>query len=188
MKTELILIGGVPGTGKTTIAYNLALRLKIDKVLSIDMVKIFAKTYCHNLDKYFLTTTHEAYKLENLSITDGYLRHCNIVNNIVLEVIKNIKDNIIIVEGSTINKDFLNLLDKEKYHITYFNLSLPTNSLIGRYKQKEQLRKSNWIENIYVIEKIGEYLCQSNFNIVNDNIDFTMERILEYVKKNIFIQ
>ena len=114
MKTKLILIGGVPGTGKSTIAYHLALKLKVDKVLSTDMVKIFTKTYCKNIDKYLFTTTHEAYKLENLSIIDGYRKHSKVINEQVLKVLDNIKDKVIIIEGSTLNKDLLNIIDKEK--------------------------------------------------------------------------
>ena len=36
---NLILIGGIPGTGKTTLAYELAIKNKIDKVVSIDTIK-----------------------------------------------------------------------------------------------------------------------------------------------------
>ena len=36
---KLILLGGIPGVGKTTIAYELARTYKIDKVISIDILK-----------------------------------------------------------------------------------------------------------------------------------------------------
>ena len=187
MRTKLILIGGVPGTGKTTIAYNLALHLKIDKVVSTDMIKIFAKAYLPNYDKYLYTTTHEAYKLDNLSIIDGYLRHSSNINDLILKIIENIKDNIIIIEGSTINNEFIKKIDKKKYQLLYFNLSLSMEELTRRYKQKEKIRKSNWIENITTIEEIDKYLCTNNFNIINENIDLTMERVIKYVKKNLCI-
>lgn len=57
MKTKLILLGGVPGTGKTTLAYKLALALKIDKVISIDILKAMLKTSKEPLSDYLLTTT-----------------------------------------------------------------------------------------------------------------------------------
>ena len=185
MKTKLILIGGVPGTGKTTVAYQLASRLKIDKVLSVDIVKTFAKTYNQNFDEYALTTTHEAYKIENISIIEGYLKHCNEINKVVLETLKNIKDNIVIIEGTTINETFIEMLDKEKYQITYLNLYLPSKELIKRYKLKSKLRKSNWIKNIKIIEKINDYLSRNNMCFFNDNLDITIERIIEYVKKDL---
>ena len=37
------------------------------------MIKIYAKTGKQSLDKYLFTTTHEAYKIDNLSIPNNYL-------------------------------------------------------------------------------------------------------------------
>lgn len=185
MKTKLILIGGVPGTGKTTIAYNLALHFKIDKVISLDIVKAFAKFY--RKDKYLYTTTHEAYKLDNLSIIDGYLNYCNTINNIALDMLNNINDNFIIMEGATLNKEIINKLDTNKYEIYYFNLTVPIDVLKKRYVQKKKLRNSNWIENISIIEMIDKYLCKNNINIINIKKTETTERIINYVEKNICI-
>lgn len=187
MKTKLILIGGVPGTGKTTVAYSLALRLGIDKVVSIDMIKAFTKAYKSRFSRYVFTTTHEAYKLDDISVIEGYLKHSKAINNIMLKVIENIKDNVIIVEGSTLNKDFIDLIDGNKYEVVYINLDLSTDELINRYKKKEKLRKSNWIENIKNIEEIGDYLRKENFNIVNDNLENTVDRIVEYVKEILYV-
>lgn len=185
MKTKLILIGGVPGTGKTTLAYNLALRFKIDKVLSVDMIKNFAKAYDDSFDKYILTTTHDAYKLEQIGIIDGYLKHCRAVNSVVLKILSCIKDNIVIVEGTTINKEFIDMLDKNKYEISYLNLYLPKEKLLERYELKSKLRKSNWVDNIKVIEKLNEYLSIDNLCFFNNNLDKMFERIVEYVKKDL---
>lgn len=187
MKTKLILIGGVPGTGKTTIAYNLALKLKIDKVISTDTIKLFAKTYINNKDKYLLTTTHEAYKIDNLSVIDGYLKHSKQINNLLLELLNNVKDKIIIIEGSTINKELINIINKDKYELLYINLITSKNNLIERYKLKEKLRKSNWIDNINNIIAINNYLKKDNINIINNNVDKSLERIIKYVKKNLCI-
>lgn len=187
MKTKLILLGGVPGTGKTTVAYNLALKLKIDKVISVDLLKMFAKTYNTIFDKYILTTTHEAYKLENLSVIDGYLKHSLKMNEVVLNVLNNIKDNVVIIEGCTINKDFIEKIDKSKYDVVYFNLCLPTKDLIKRYEIKSKLRKSNWIENIENINKISEFLYKDNNNIINYDLEKSVERIVYDVKEVLHI-
>lgn len=187
MKTKLILLGGVPGTGKTTIAYNIALKLGIDKVVSVDMIKAFIKSYKSKFSKYVFTTTHEAYKLDNLSVIDGYLKHSKVINNIMLKVMSNINDNVMIVEGSTINKDFISLIDKTKYDIVYINLDLSTDDLLIRYRKKEKLRRSNWIDNIKNIEKIGDYLRKDNFNVINDNLENTVDRIVNYVKEVLYV-
>lgn len=185
MKTKLILIGGVPGTGKTTLAYKLALELGIDKVVSIDMIKAMTRTYKDNFDKYVFTTTHEAYKLENISIIEGFLKHSEEVNKIALDIVSNINDNVIIVEGATINRNILDLIDMEKYEVSYVNLCLDKENLIKRYEMKNRVRKGRWIENIEIINQINEYLMKDNFNIVNDDLDVTLERMLEYVKENL---
>lgn len=187
MKTKLILLGGVPGTGKTTVAYSLALKLGIDKVVSVDMIKAFTKAYKDLFSRYTFTTTHEAYKLDGISVIEGYLKHSKVINDIILEVIGNIKDRVIIVEGSTINNGFVDLIDKNKYEVVYINLDLPVDDLIFRYKKKEKLRKSNWIENINNIEEIGDYLREDNFNIINDNLENTVDRIESYVKKVLYV-
>ncbi len=187
MKTKLILLGGVPGTGKTTVAYNLALKLGVDKVVSVDMIKAFTKAYKNRFSRYVFTTTHEAYKLDGISVIEGYLKHSKVINNIMLKVIENIKDNFVIVEGSTINKDFINIIDKTKYEIVYINLDLSSDRLIERYKKKEKLRKSNWIENIKNIEVINNYLRKDNFSVVNDNLENTIDRIVEYVKEVLYV-
>ena len=188
MKTKLILIGGVPGTGKTTIAYHLALKFKIDKVISLDTLKLYAKTFNNNFNKYIFTTTHEAYKLENIPIIDGYLKHSNEINKLLIKTLDNIKDNIIIIEGSTINKNIINLLDKDKYEIIYFNLYLDSKELIERYKLKSKIRKSTWIENIKNIEEINNYLLKDNLSFYNKDLKETLERITNYVKKDLCLQ
>ena len=107
------------------------------------------------------------------------------INNLLLELLTNIKDKIIIIEGSTINKEFINMIDKDKYNLIYINLTLSTKDLIKRYKLKEKIRKSNWINNLSIIKEIDKYLKKDNLNIINNNTDKSLERIIKYVKKNL---
>lgn len=185
MKTKLILIGGVPGTGKTTVAYGLALELGIDKVVSVDMIKAMTKTYPDLFGPYVFTTTHEAYKLEGVSVIEGFLKHSEEINKITLDVVGNMKDNVILIEGATINKEIFKFIDKEKYEVVLINLDLKKEDLIHRYEMKNKIRKGKWLENIDVIWEIRDYLIQDNFNVCNDNLDETVERIVCYVKENI---
>ena len=77
MKTKIIFIAGVPGIGKTTLSYQLALHYHIDKVISLDVIKEAAKTFIPNInDPYLNSTTHESYKIENISPIAGFIKHC----------------------------------------------------------------------------------------------------------------
>lgn len=161
---KILFISGVPGTGKTTLAYEMALKYKIDKVVSLDILKICLKTYINN--DYINTTTHEAYKIENVDVITGYQRHCKIINSYFVNIIKGIKDNSMIVEGATVTEEFIKQFEGYECHL--INLYVDDKEvLLNRYKEKMKVRKSNWIQNINEIMIINEYLKDNSSNNVN---------------------
>ena len=184
---KLILLGGVPGVGKTTIAYELARTYKIDKVLSIDILKNIIKKFISKEDEpYLYTTTHEAYTLENLDIVNGYKKHSQVLNKYVIDILDTFKnEKIIILEGATINPDILN--DLKDYEVYYFNLYLEDESdLIKRYESKLKIRKGKWIENLDKIKEINKYLVnQEIININAKDKDETLKQIRRYIDENI---
>lgn len=187
---KIILLGGVPGVGKTTIAYKLALKMKIDKVISIDIIKqIIVYFIPKEKEPYLYTTTHESYLLENISIIDGYLKHSQIINSYICKFIENFKDNVLIIEGATVNKNMINLFDKQKYEVLYINIFTNEKNLLKRYEEKSKIRKGKWKENINNIKLIDNYLKENSaINIENNNFNLTVERIEEYVKEFFYVQ
>ena len=72
---KIILLGGVPGVGKTTISNYLAIKYGISTVINIDVIKQTLKLFIDSNEKYLYTTSHDASSIENLSVTDAYLKH-----------------------------------------------------------------------------------------------------------------
>ena len=179
--TKIIFLGGIPGTGKTTLAYKIALKYKIDKVISLDILKTVLNEYEN--DPYINTTTHEAYKIDNLTVTDGFLKHSKIINGYFYKFIKKFNDKIIIVEGATITKEFTNLFIEDD--ICYINLVVDDiEELIRRYKEKLKIRKSKWLDNLDTILKINDFLkeqADKNINSINDN------EVEEYINESLFL-
>ena len=161
MIKTVILIGGVPGTGKTTLSYYLASKFGCDKIINLDTMKnILLAHEIGSKDKYFKSTTHESYLIENLDPVDGFIKHCNSVQAKLKQCLNNFKDdNFLIIEGAQLTPDFIEFFPKNEYQVFYFNLySYNKNTLLHRYDKKLKIRYYPWKENIDVILKIQEYL------------------------------
>lgn len=172
MLNKIILIGGVPGTGKTTLARKIALDFNIEKIIELDTFKSIIKLYIKE-DKYINTTTHDAYKIENTNYLDGYIKHCNCLQKYLLEYIKTIqKDEIIIIEGAQLTPNIINSL--KEFDILYINLNETKDTLLERYNKKR--RKSNWEEDIDCIISISDYL--KTFNVIQTSIKTINKNII----------
>lgn len=161
MLKTVILIGGVPGTGKTTLSYYLASKLECDKVINLDVTKNILLAYgIGSEDKYFKSTTHESYLIENLDPVDGFIKHCESFQMRLMEFIDSFKDeNILIIEGAQLTPDFIGYFPPNEYQVFYFNLYSETKKmLMNRYDKKLRIRHYPWKENIDVILKIQDYL------------------------------
>lgn len=188
MKTKLICIGGIPGVGKTTLSYALANKIKVDKVISIDLIKTLIKTFNIDDDNYLLSTSHEAYKIENLSYIDGYYKYSNSLNKQVTKILNNLtNEKIIIIEGVSINDLFIDNLDLNKFDYFYINIMANHNELKKRYENKNKIRKGNWLNNINIIFEIDNELKKNKkgTNIENNNLYDCLKEMEKLIYENI---
>ena len=180
---KIILLGGVPGVGKTTISNYLAIKYGISTVINIDVIKQTLKLFIDSNEKYLYTTSHDASSIEKLSVTDAYLKHSKIINKYIELLLNNIKDRIIIIEGVTVNRELYKELSK-KYEVIYINLYSTKNVLLNRYEIKSKLR-SMW--KIEIINEISKYLLSNSMiNILSNDLDRTLKEVYMYVEKFLY--
>ena len=183
---KIILLGGVPGAGKTTISNYLAIKYGISTVINIDIIKQTLKLFINSKEKYLYTTSHNASEIEGLTAIKAYLKHSKVVNKYIKLLLKNIKDKIIIIEGATVNNELYKELSKE-HKVIYVNLYSTKNKLLNRYEIKNKLRSSNWANNIEIINEISEYLLSSSMiNILSNDLDKALKEVYLYVEKFLY--
>ena len=183
---KIILLGGVPGVGKTTISNYLAIKYNISTVINIDVIKSTLKLFIDSNEKYLYTTSHNASKVEDLSTIKAYLKHSSIINKYIKQLINNIKDKVIIIEGVTVNKKLYNELSKNN-EVLYINMYSTRSELLNRYEKKNKLRESNWIDNISIIEEIEKYLIRTSIvNILSYDLEDTLKEVYLYVEEFLY--
>jgi 2-phosphoglycerate kinase len=186
MKTKLIFIAGVPGTGKSTISLMLALKERTDRIISLDTFKIIIKEFVKESENpYLYSTTHESYKIENLNIIDGFKKHSKSIGDYVVSIVSKLtNERMIIIEGAQLLPDIMSEFDEKKFDMYYFNLFIDSeDKLFERYDSKCIQRIANWRENIDKILNIQDYLL-SNKNVMNidsQNIGYAYKKILEAI-------
>lgn len=189
MKAKVICIGGIPGTGKTTLSYHLAAIFHVDKVINIDTLKATLKSLKVNSDPYLLTTSHEAYKLENIGPITGYYRYSNALNSYVVSLLKSLSnERLVIIEGVTVNDQLIELLNQERIDYLYFLLTTNHRDLKKRYLEKSKLRKSNWLEHLDILWQIEKELKQSHGILIKNNYkNQAIQKMEEIIYENIYL-
>jgi 2-phosphoglycerate kinase len=180
---KIIMLCGVPGTGKTTMAYKLALALKIDKVLSMDVLKNAARAFMNPADHpYLFVDSHRAYAVEGHAMIESYLAHSAAANQLLLKTLAHTKDNLIIAEGVTLHADFAKTL--ANHDVLYINLTLAEPALRARYREKSKLRPDAWSDNLPRILEIQEYLTAISPRNLDNIHDGTLRKVVNLYEKH----
>jgi 2-phosphoglycerate kinase len=196
---KVIMIGGAPGTGKTTVAINVAKILKIDQILQTDLLRDVMWLYESEKDNPMLfTVTHECWKFlgkkSRKNVIRGALLHAETLHEKIIRIVrKSLKDGrSIIVEGAHVTPalikkinpasgrmyGFILLVKNMKKHLKFFDLK----------NEERAISYNKWYENFREIRTIQSYLAktagENGFYVIeNDDIGKTVGKIIEVISE-----
>ncbi|MFC1603352.1 ATP cone domain-containing protein, partial [Pseudomonadota bacterium] len=198
----LILIGGTPGCGKSTMATELATRLDIVRTQSTDMLReVMRMMLPHRLLPILHTSSFDAWKAlpaptESLTdrdglLTDGYLTQVELLSVAGEAVLQRaLKERVsLILEGVHMHPSFLDNIPKEDDAIVVpIMLSVADKDTLsrrftGRSKQAPSRRAKRYLDNFEAIWRLQTFLIaeaeRAGFNIVtNDNKEDALSDVM----------
>ncbi len=193
----VILINGVPGSGKTTIAYKLAAILEIEEVIQTDTIKEVFKVINH--PEIALSTTHSAWKFfgekNKHNVIKGFKEHTKYFEDFLLKIIEitEKEGKNIIIEGVHATPRLYSLIET-KNKISFF-LNIDESNRLVRCDIKNSKRKvknTDWYNNADVISFLNSYLkkeaVKNNVNIIDNlNLKDSINFIISSIKSKFFI-
>ncbi len=193
----VIIIGGIPGVGKTSTSGYLAREFNINIILSGDYLREFLRPYNTNI---LNKSAYEAYKLygekNEKNIIKGYLDQTKImykgINAILNRSIKNGEP--LILETLYFMPEFIdkNIIDKIiSVYIDISDINIHKNRLKSRINYTHfNSPGERLIDQLDVYKIISNYSIENSKNknvLIVDNINYdeTREKIKNYVKDKI---
>ncbi|MHB8372110.1 MAG: AAA family ATPase [Thermoplasmataceae archaeon] len=195
----VILIGGVPGVGKSSISGHIAKEMKYDIVLSGDYMREFLRPILKGNNEYITTSVYDSWKffgdMTSENILKGFMKQVEIMNAGTESVINRSINNgeNIIFETLYFYPDFIH---KYKKNILPLYLYIKEE---GEHKKHLEARSlythplshgSRLSAHLYEYRKMMEIsldFCRSNNIRMFDTTDYlkTRDEIMEYVKGEI---
>ena len=202
-KPLIILIGGASGVGTSSMAFELANRLRLKNLISTDMIReVMRKIISKDLSPVIHKSSFDAYEsirtpsIRIDSVIEGYISHVDVVNVGIEAIIeRSIKEGIsTIIEGVHIVPGFIKQELIDNNNIIIFTLIVDDEEshrqrFYSRCRQpwvKRSLEK--YMENFDMIRKTQKFLVeQANIhdtrvinNVeINETIDIMVNDILE---------
>jgi len=201
----LILIGGTPGCGKSTMATELATRLDIVRTQSTDMLREVMRMMLPNrLLPILHTSSFDAWKAlpaptESLTdrdglLTDGYLTQVELLSVAGEAVLQRaLTERVsLILEGVHMHPSFLDNIPKEEDAIVVpIMLRVSDKDLLrrrfkGRGQQAPNRRAKRYLDNFEAIWRLQTFLTaeaeRADFNIItNDNKEDALSDVMKAV-------
>ena len=202
-KPLIILIGGASGVGTSSMAFELASRLRLKNLISTDMIReVMRKIVSKELSPVIHKSSFDAYEsirtpsIRIDSVIEGFISHVDVVNVGIEAIIeRSVKEGIsTIIEGVHIVPGFIRKELIENNNIIMFTLTVDDEEthkqrFYSRCRQpwvKRSLEK--YMENFEPIRKTQRFLVEQakihdtriiNNVDINETIDIMVEDILE---------
>jgi 2-phosphoglycerate kinase len=169
VSTILIVIFGVPGTGKSTAASHLSVCLDGTLVISTDIVRTFAVSHGLESSKWLNRTSHDAWQLFGEKtiehIVSGFRLHSEAVLSFVDPILKELfqKHRIVILEGVHMTEETLQRYEGLADMLLPIYVGIDE-SYHGRRLEKKtssRIQADNvWQRNYDVLQTIDNYFKQ----------------------------
>lgn len=158
---KLLIIRGVPGTGKTTVAKILGEILPNSKIINVDSFKLKEM----NKGKTFEEAKNIAY--------DESLKILNLLQ----------KEEYIILEEILCEKEFLNKLQEvcyeKKIKVYYFRLLRRIDKLLITEAQRKRKIKNTQKDLLKIKKDLDKLVIKGEQRIKNNNLALTIKKILD---------
>ena len=202
-KPLIILIGGASGVGTSSMAFELANRLRLKNLISTDMIReVMRKIVSKELSPVIHKSSFDAYEsirtpsIRIDSVIEGYISHVDVVNVGIEAIIeRSVKEGIsTIIEGVHIVPGFIKDELIEDNNIIMFTLTVEDEEahkqrFYSRCRQPWVKRSlERYMENFGTIRKTQNFLVKQaeihntpviNNEDINETIDIMIEDILE---------
>lgn len=202
-KPLIILIGGASGVGTSSMAFELANRLRLKNLISTDMIReVMRKIVSKELSPVIHKSSFDAYEsirtpsIRIDSVIEGFISHVDVVNVGIEAIIeRSVKEGIsTIIEGVHVVPGFIRKDLMENNNIIIFTLTVDDEEshkqrFYSRCRQpwvKRSLEK--YMENFDTIRKTQMFLVEQakihdapiiNNVDINQTIDIMVDNILE---------
>ena len=202
-KPLIILIGGASGVGTSSMAFELASRLRLKNLISTDMIReVMRKIISKDLSPVIHKSSFDAYEslrtpsIRIDSVVEGFISHVDVVNVGIEAIIeRSVKEGIsTIIEGVHIVPGFIKEDLLENNNIIIFTLTVDDEEshkqrFYSRCRQPWVKRSlDRYMENFPTIRKTQKFLVEQakihdariiNNVDINETIDIMVNDILE---------